>query len=416
MTNIAEAFKEPFISLVDQKVSFDPRLVGSAQALDMLGRELTAMQRLQEISTQLLVETEIETLYTKIAEAAAIIMDSGFTSMQMKQERNGEAGLKLLAGKGFDERAGAHWKWVDTYNSTSCAAALARSERVIIPDVEASPLVAGADLDMFRELGIRSSQSTPLVSRNGKLLGMISTHWRQPHQPATQDLRLLDVLARQAADLIERALAGEHTQLLLREVSHRAKNILAVVQSMARQTAAGADPETFAEQFSGRLASLAASQELLIKGSERGVELDELVRIQIAHLRDLIGTRIALNGPVIRLAAGAAQTIGMALHELCTNAVKYGALSGDRGLVTVAWSVTDEAEGACFVMNWHERDGPQVQQPECRGFGHSVVVRMVEHALDAEVVLDYQPEGLFWQLKAPLTAVTEAGPRPAFAQ
>jgi two-component sensor histidine kinase len=227
---------------------------------------------------------------------------------------------------------------------------------------------------------------------------------------------LLDVLARQAADLIERTLADEHTQLLLREVSHRAKNILAVVQSMARQTAAGADPETFAERFSGRLAGIAASQELLIKGSERGVELDELVRMQVAHLRDLIGIRIALDGPVIRLAAGAAQTIGMALHELCTNAVKYGALSDERGTVAVAWSVTDEAEGPCFVMSWRERDGPQVQQPERRGFGHSVVVRMVEHALDAEVVLDYQPEGLFWQLKAPLAAVVETGLRPAFTQ
>jgi two-component sensor histidine kinase len=245
---------------------------------------------------------------------------------------------------------------------------------------------------------------------------MISTHWHQPHQPAKQDLRLLDVLARQAADLIERALADEHTQLLLREVSHRAKNILAVVQSMARQTAAGADPETFAEQFSGRLAGLAASQELLIKGSERGVALDELVRMQIAHLRDLIGTRIGLDGPVISLATGAAQTIGMALHELCTNAVKYGALSGERGTVAVAWSVTDEAEGLCFVMSWRERDGPRVQQPERRGFGHSVVVRMVEHALDAQVVLDYQPKGLFWQLKAPLAAVAEAGLRPAFTQ
>ena len=80
---------------------------------------------------------------------------------------------------------------------------------MIIPDLEASPLVAGADLDMFRELGIRSSQSTPLVSRSGKLLGMISTHWHQPHRPPKQDLHLLDVLARQAADIIERAWMQE---------------------------------------------------------------------------------------------------------------------------------------------------------------------------------------------------------------
>jgi two-component sensor histidine kinase len=388
-------------------MSLDSKPTVSAQTLGTLERELTAMQRLQEISTQLLVETEIETLYTKIVEAAAIILDSDFASIQMKQERSGEAGLKLLANKGFDQQAADHWKWVDASCGISCGAALTKGERVIIPDAETSPSIGSADLEMFRHLGIRSMQSTPLVSRNGNTLGMMSTHWRQPHQPTKRDLNLADVLARQAADLIERALVEEHTQLLLREVSHRAKNILTVVQSMARQTAIGANPETFSEEFAGRLAGLAASQELLIKGDQRGVELDELARMQIAHLRDLISIRITLDGPLIRLAAGAAQTIGMALHELCTNAVKYGALSGQRGTVTLAWSVTDEAEGPCFVMSWRERDGPQVFQPERHGFGHSVIVGMVEHALDAEVVLDFRPEGLSWELKAPLAVVAD---------
>ena len=374
---------------------------------EKLASELRATQRLQDLSTELVVEAKPEALYAKIVEAAALIMNSDFASMQLKEERGQDGGLRLLAYKGFNQRAAEFWKWVPSSATTSCAAAVREGKRVICADVESEPSIASDHLATHRDAGIRSMQTTPLVSRNGQVLGMLSTHWAQVHEPTERDLRLFDLLARQAADLIERSLAEERTQLLLREISHRAKNILAVVQGIARQSSVEGNPEIFAEQLAGRLAGLAASQNLLTEGNHRGVELDMLVRAQIAHLHGLSGTRIELAGSPVRLTAAAAQTIGMALHELGTNAVKYGALSSDKGIVTVSWNVKAEAGGSRFLMSWRERDGPPPSEPKRRGFGYSVLVRMVEHALDAEVALDYSSGGLVWQLEAPYSAVAE---------
>src|SRR5215475_3715804 len=157
--------------------------------------------------------------------------------------------------------------------------------RSLVGVVETCDFMAGSDdFGTYHQTGIRAVQSTPLLSRGGHVLGMISTHWRQPHCPSERDLRLLDVLARQAADLIERSLAERRTKVLLREVSHRAKNILAVAQAMARQTAGEEDAMTFAQQFSARLEGLAASQELLLESDWCGVEASELVRSQLSHM------------------------------------------------------------------------------------------------------------------------------------
>jgi hypothetical protein len=118
----------------------------------------------------------------------------------------------------------------------------------------------------------------------------------------------------------------EHIRLLLREVNHRSKNMLSLVQAVARQTLA-ARPECFIDRFVERIQALAANQDLLVKNSWKGVDLEELAKSQLAHFKDLIGTRIALKGPSLLISASAAQTIGMALHELATNAGKYGAQS-----------------------------------------------------------------------------------------
>jgi GAF domain-containing protein len=104
-----------------------------------------------------------------------------------------------------ERRFRGFWEWVRPGSGSTCSAALATGDRSIVPDIELSDFLAGSeDLETYRQTGIRAVQSTPLVSRAGPLLGMISTHWRKPHQPSERELRLLDVLARQAADLIER--------------------------------------------------------------------------------------------------------------------------------------------------------------------------------------------------------------------
>lgn len=371
---------------------------------ERLTNELAATTQLQQISSELLGERQVEGLYEKIVDAAASIMHSDFASIQMHHPERGE--LSLLANRGFTPEAAEFWKRITAKSTTACGAALRSGHRVIVADVEEDTSIHGDDLKMRRQTGIRALQSTPLISREGAILGMISTHWRQPHRPQEQEFHYLDILARQAADLIERSLAEQRTRVLLREVSHRAKNILAVVQGIVRQTVAHKDPPTFAQDLSARLAGLARSHELLVAGDWRGVEVGEVVRSQVSHLRDLGGTRITFDGPPLRVAPRAAQVIGMAVHELATNALKFGSLSNGDGSVAVRWSASEGAEPR-FTMTWRELDGPPVSPPPRQGFGHMAMIRMIEHAFDADVALNYDPDGVTWKMNTPIAAVLE---------
>jgi two-component sensor histidine kinase len=194
-------------------------------------------------------------------------------------------------------------------------------------------------------------------------------------------------------DITERKERREREHLLMREINHRAKNMLSVVEAIAHQTATTA-PEDFIERFSERLRALAANQDLLVRNEWRGVDVEKLVRAQLAHFADLVGSRIAVDGPILRLNAAAAQAIGLALHELATNAGKFGALSVDAGRVDVRWRL----DGDSFVMSWIERSGPPVSPPERRGFGSTVVDSMAKLSVGGEVQLDYAPSGLMWRL------------------
>jgi two-component sensor histidine kinase len=185
---------------------------------------------------------------------------------------------------------------------------------------------------------------------------------------------------------VRRSFAMEH--LLMREGNHRAKNVLSVVEAIAHQTATKS-PEGFIERFSERLQALSANHDLLVRNEWHGVEIEDLVRAQLAPFADLIGSRIVVCGPSLRLNAACAQTIGLALHELATNAGKYGALSTDTGRIDICWG----CDGDTFNTSWTEREGPPVSAPQRRGFGTIVMEAMVRRSLDGVVDLDYAPLG-----------------------
>ena len=195
------------------------------------------------------------------------------------------------------------------------------------------------------------------------------------------------------ADITERKEREEKEHLLMREINHRAKNMLSVVDAIAHQTATR-NPEDFVERFSERIQALSANQDLLVRNEWNGVEIEDLVCAQLKLFADLIGSRIAVQGPKLRLKAASAQAIGLALHELATNAGKYGALSTDTGRVDVRWGTS----GDIFTISWTEREGPLVSAPKRRGFGTIVMEAMAERSVDGTVDLDYVPSGVTWRL------------------
>ncbi len=181
----------------------DARRASKALAMDLADTQL-----LQKVSGQLIQEGNVEMLYRQILEAAVAVMRSDMGSLQIfYPERNA---LRLLASKGLHPRSMEFWDWVAVDSRSVCSQSMQAGTRVITPDVELCPFAAGSnDLEQYRLSKIRAVQSTPLIARNGSLVGMISTQWHESHVPADRDLRLLDVLARQTADLIERRRAED---------------------------------------------------------------------------------------------------------------------------------------------------------------------------------------------------------------
>jgi two-component sensor histidine kinase len=194
----------------------------------------------------------------------------------------------------------------------------------------------------------------------------------------------------------------------MRELAHRSKNLLAVVAAIATQTGRGsATIAEFRDKFSLRLHALAASHDLLVEGGWGGAKLDQLVRQQLAAFAEY-GVGFDMTGPAVTISASVAQTLGLALHELATNAAKHGAWSKPGGTVNIRWHVSEETERRLHV-SWTEHGGPPVAVPVRTGFGHVVLEQIVAQSADGDVRIDYRPTGLQWSVSLPIDALAESG-------
>lgn len=207
-----------------------------------------------------------------------------------------------------------------------------------------------------------------------------------------------------ARDVSQQKQREEHVRFLMRELTHRSKNLLAVIQAMARQSMSrDIAPQEFVKRFTDRLQGLAGSHDLLSRVDWKGASLMELIRSQLSHYMDLFGTRILLDGTDIAIRPEAAQNVGIALHELSTNAAKYGALSNDLGRVTIVWSI-EGAPQRMLKLAWQEAGGPPVVAPTRRGFGHVVMDRIAGQALGGNSGIRFEPDGVVWTLEVPAAA------------
>jgi PAS domain S-box-containing protein len=507
-------------STADRRQKLDERARADAGA--------DASLPLQEISTLLIQEDNLDALYDRVLDAAISLMSADMGSMQKYDPEQDQ--LQLRASRGFRPESVAVWKQVNRHSATSCGMALSVGRRVIVPDIECSDFMAGsADLNVSRRAGIRAMHSTPLVSRSRRLLGMISTHWREPHQPTECALRSLDVLARQAADLIERSQveaalreseqhlrwlaaivesshdaivstdagrvittwnnaaerlygytsdemigrpitilippdrhheqlmilerikrgeriedyetvrqrkdgssvnvslmispvmnaegkfvgasaigrditrrkrAKEREKILMAELDHRVKNALARVAMVAMFSRNGSSSiDEFTRSLDGRIQSMAAAHALLSQKGWQGVGLEALVRSQLAPYAT--DANIAIHGTDVVLTAAAIQAMGAVLHEMVTNAAKYGALSVPTGRVTVSWERKSNGHGTNLVFAWREFGGPPVLVEAKSGYGTRLIRGLVPHELGGTVDLEFAAEGVNCKVEFP---------------
>jgi PAS domain S-box-containing protein len=496
-----------------------------------LANDASALKQLNEASSRLWQARELHAGLNEILRVALELLGADKGNIQLFDAAREV--LVIAAHQGLEEPFLDFFKEVSAEFDTSCGRALRAGGRTFVEDLEADQGFAPYRA-VVSAAGVRAVQSTPLVGRDGRPVGMLSTYFRNVHRPTTHELDLLDLYARQAAAFIERLRSDEalreneerykgiyqhasmgiaiwdldgrlvscnpaysdmrgysedemrgssfeaivhpedrerhacevkklisqripsfeienrclgkdgkvswvhkhvsllrdgagraaniitlatnvterkqheeQIDLLLREVNHRSKNLLSLVQAIAQQTV-NTRPDDFLPRFQARVQALAASHDILVGNKWKGADLHELARSQLEHFRDLMDKRIELTGPPVFASTSAAQALGMAFHELATNATKYGALSGESGCVELGWKTMQNAEDEeVFVIEWIESGGPPVAAPSSRGFGSTVICRLAERSLDAKVELNFPRTGLTWRLQCPRGVVEE---------
>ena len=228
------------------------------------------------------------------------------------------------------------------------------------------------------------------------------------YQPIRNDANVVTHIFVQGSDVTERVVAERQQELLMHELNHRVKNTLAIVNALATRTLRGAASLKEAEvSLNARIMALARAQDVLTLRSGDGAEIGDAVTAAVQS-HDDDRQRFQIDGPGLRLNSGAVLAFSLALHELSTNATKYGALSVDTGHVSIGWTVEQRDNEPLLRFTWEEAGGPVVSPPTRRGFGSMLIEEAVAAETGGTTHLDYRPSGVVFTLDAPLKAIEES--------
>jgi two-component sensor histidine kinase len=209
-------------------------------------------------------------------------------------------------------------------------------------------------------------------------------------------------------EIDRRRIAERHQHLLIGELNHRVKNTLSIVQSLAMQSfRAGVPPEDGRASFEARLRALSTAHNLLTRDNWERASLAETVGTAVEATAGSDSSRVHLDGNDINLPPQPALSVAMIIHELCTNAIKYGALSNDRGRVHLSWTTEQDTGAAVLTMVWREVDGPPVRSPSERGFGTRLIQRGLSAELSGEAKIDFAPGGVVCTIRARIADPSE---------
>ncbi|MER0239107.1 HWE histidine kinase domain-containing protein [Fulvimarina sp. MAC8] len=263
-------------------------------------------------------------------------------------------------------------------------------------------------------LPVRSYLAVPVVNWEGKAHGAVLLGHPEPGRFSKRHEELIRGLAAQGAialdnaglfeeaqrEITARRAAEDEQRILIDELNHRVKNMLATIKAVLKLSSRSAsDVTSFTETFVNRLSSLAATHTILTEGMRQSADLRELIENEVAPFvanthEDDAGARVVLDGPSVELPATIAVPLGMGLHELVTNAVKYGALSVPAGRLSIAWWIVETPEHRTLELRWRERNGPPVSPPDRKGFGSQLLQRVLVDQIGAECEFDYARQGL----------------------
>lgn len=382
-----------------------PPVVSEAERV--LTAEVEDLKLIHGLSLRLAETDALADILLDVLSTAAALVDARLGSVQLLMP-NGKLGM--MGQVGFGDGIFEKFATVGLEDCSTCAVALQRRARVVVRDLRADSSfteIASA----LRTYGAVSAVSTPVKDKAGNVLAMFSVYWLDTHEPDERELRALDLCGELAGRHVERSVAAKalherdqrHT-LLMRELAHRGKNLLSVIQAVATRSLSGERTlDDAREVFIGRLGALATTYNTLTDESPESAPLLNIVSTGLSAY----GERAKIEGPAILIPAKQAQTLALVVHELATNAAKYGALSISTGRVEVFWS-TETANGETnFVLNWAETGGPAVTAPEKDGFGSVILTSVVGRELSCKPVMEYSSSGFRYRLACSLSALLD---------
>jgi len=363
-------------------------------------RELRVRAKQQESVARLgeraLTEVDLQKLFDEIVTTIAGIL--GVEFVKILELVPGDAELLLRAGLGW--RPGligvAH---ESTGRHSHGGYALASGGPVVVADLKSETRFEAPAL--LRDHGINSGVSVPIAGRDGRAYGVLGAHSALRRRFDEYDVSFLTSIANVIAGAIQRRQADQRHELMIRELRHRSGNLFAQLLALFSQTARNSrNVPDLVTKYEARVLALANAHRLITEGGWRSTSLADLLRVLLAPYLD----RVSLSGPDVFLEPDPSFALSSAVHELATNASKYGSLSVDGGRLALEWTVSRTAQGLALELDWKERGGPPPSRRARKpGFGSRLIGMVIERQLNGTMQRNFGPEGLDARLVVPLS-------------
>jgi two-component sensor histidine kinase len=362
-------------------------------------RELRARAKQQEAVARLgeraLAEVDLQKLFEEVVATVAEILDVEF--VKVLELVPGDAELLLRAGIGWKPGliGTAH---ESTGRHSQAGYVLASGGPVSVIDLKSETRFAIPPL--LHDHGVTSGVSVPIAGRDGRAYGVLGSHTAGRRRFEEYDVSFLTAIANVIAGAIQRRQLDQRQELMIRELRHRSGNLFSQLLALFSQTAktSRSVPDLVAK-YEARVLALANAHRLITEGGWKATSLTDLLRALLGPYLD----RISLDGPEVFLEPDPSFALSTALHELATNASKYGSLSAQTGRLDLAWSVSRTAQGLTLALDWNESGGPVPKRVRKTGFGSRLITMVIQRQLNGEVHPTFRPQGLQVHLVVPLT-------------